>query len=99
MTSLDHLDNIEQGPDLKLLTVVSENDGEDQMNQAFMMEHSAIVMKDYDIDPEEDLSMVKDKLSLLDVKDFNITDEIRRVDGPLGRRTMVKARLSQPPKF
>ena len=65
---IDHNDTPKQEVDPNLITVVSEHDAEDVMNEAFVLEHSAIAMKMKEQDNNEDaLSEVKDKLSTLEV--------------------------------
>ena len=84
----------QQGPDLNLLPVASENEEEDIMNQAFVHEHSAVEMLNRDGSKNEDaLSVVQDRLSILDVQPITITEELKRDEGQIGRKTHFKTRL------
>ena len=73
LTHLDNIDTMQHGTDVNLLPIVSEYDGEDLMNQAFLLEHSEAAFRKKEKNSDEALSDVKDQLSALDVKAFSIS--------------------------
>ena len=94
MSRIEEQMPLEQGPDLNLLPVTSEHDEEDELNNAFLHEDSAYLMRLKDVSPEElQLAEVKEQLSSLDVRGFNLGEELMKQDGCLGRKTQVRPRF------